>query len=132
MQTWLRQMWVLVLIGMIGATNVFANEAVIKKILEDPDLFSREEVSTVRERAKSLAAEQSAAILSVAIQGRPSLDVVEEKYGKSDSTLDTLPMPPENHALTVHWYGTLGLAVVQGDKKRPIVGLFVEGPKELP
>ena len=132
MQTLLRQMWVLVFIGFIGGVNVLADEAAVKQILDDPDLFSRQQVKSIRERSKSLATAQESAILSISIQAGPSLDVVVNKYGKSDSTMESLPMPPENRSLIIHWYGNLGLAVPQGDKNRHIVALFVEGPKELP
>lgn len=132
MQTLLRQMWILVFIGIVGGINAFANEAVVKQILDDSDLFSREEVQSIRERSKQLAEVQASAILSAPVKDGPSLDVVERKYGKSDSTIDSMPFPPQNRPLTIHWYGNLGLAVPQGDAKRPIVALFVEGPKELP
>lgn len=132
MQTLLRQMGILVFIGIVGGINAFANETVVKKILDDPSLFSREDVQAIRERSKQLAETQASAILSTPVKDGPSLDVVERKYGKSDSTIDSMPFPPQNRPLTIHWYGNLGLAVPQGDAKRPIVALFVEGPKELP
>lgn len=132
MQTLLRQIGILIFIGLVGGVSAFADETVVKQILDDPDLFSREEVKAIRERSKSLAETQASSIVSIFIKSSPSLDVVERKYGKSDSTLDSMPIPPQNRSLTIHWYGNLGLAVPKGNAKRPIVALFVEGPKELP
>jgi len=132
MQVLLRQIGVLVFIGIVGGVNAFANETVVKQILDDPNLFSREDVSAIRERSKQLAQAQASAILSTPVKNGPSLDVVEHKYGKSDSTIDSMPIPPENRPLTIHWYGNLGLAVPKDNVKRPIVAFFVEGPKELP
>ncbi len=132
MQTLLQQMWILVFVGIIGVVNAFADEARVKKILDDPDLFSREAVNAIRDRSKALAEAQESAILSIRIQGGPSLDAVEDKYGKSDSTIDSLPTLSLDQRLSVYWYGNLGFAVPQGNKERPIVALFVEGPEELP
>ena len=132
MQTLLRQMGILVFIGIVGGVNAFADETVVKQILDDPNLFSHEEVQAIREMSKQLAQAQASTIVSTSVKDGPSLDVVEQKYGKSDSTIDSMPLPPQNRPLTIHWYGNLGLAVPQEDAKRPIVALFVEGPKELP
>ena len=120
------------LVLLLGSAFCHADQSAAKQILEDPGLFSRDTVQAIRERSKRLAREHSSAIRAVPVANGPSLTTIEERYGKSTSTIESMPVPPSNQPLTIHWYGKLGLATPQGDERRPVVALFVEGPTELP
>ncbi len=132
MPRFLFQIGALLLVLFAGGGSAPASEPIVRQILEDSSLFPREAVEAIREMSRHLAQNHSSSIMAVLIENGPSLDEVEKKYGKSRSTIESMPVPPYSRPLVIHWYGNLGLAVPQGDEKRPIVALFVEGPEELP